>query len=66
MKTSDIPDPHIEFKRYFVQCVNNYLKDPTDKKQAKLKDIVQKSIHLDQDLLFGLMLCLSGAILLKA
>jgi hypothetical protein len=52
MRNNDIPDPHIEFKRYFVQCVNNYLQDPTDKKQSKLKDIVQKSIHLDQELLF--------------
>ncbi len=52
MKRSDIPDPHIKFKRYFVLCVNDYLQDPTDRKQAKLKDLVQKSIHLDQDLLF--------------
>lgn len=52
MKNSNIPDKHIEFKRYFVQCVQDYLKDPTDRKQAKLKDIVQKSIELDQQLLF--------------
>jgi hypothetical protein len=52
MKRSDIPDPHIEFKKYFVQCVNNYIQDPTDKKQAKLKDLVQKSIQLDDHLLF--------------
>ena len=52
MKRGDIPDPHIEFKKYFVQCVNNYIQDPTDKKQAKLKDLVQKSIQLDDHLLF--------------
>ena len=52
MKISNTPDPHDEFKIYFVKVVENYLQDPTDRKQAKLKDIVQKSVHMDQELLF--------------
>ena len=52
MKIGNTPDPHSEFKRYFVKVVENYLQDPTDRKQAKLKDLVQKSIHMDQALLF--------------
>jgi len=52
MKIDNTPDLNIEFKRYFVKVVENYLQDPTDKKQYKLSDIVQKSIQLDQQLLF--------------
>jgi len=52
MKIDNISDKSMQFKRYFVKLVENYLQDPTDRKQAKLKDLVQKSIHLDQELLF--------------
>ena len=51
MKHNDSPDPNIEFKKHFVQIVENYLADPTDKKQAKLATIVSQSIELDPDLL---------------
>lgn len=52
MRSSDIPDPHIEFKRHFVKVVENYLSDPTDRKQKKLYKIVGDAIRIDQSLLF--------------
>ena len=51
MRHKDVPDPNIEFKRHFVKIVENYLDDPTDKKQVKLATIVRDSIKLDPDLL---------------
>ena len=51
MKIDNTPDPHNDFKKYFVQVVEDYTKDPSDKKQAKLKQLVTQSIQLDSQLL---------------
>lgn len=51
MKIDNIPDPHEDFKRIFVKVVDDYVKDPTDKKQAQLLKFVTESIQLDATLL---------------
>jgi len=47
MNKDNTPDKSIKFKRYFVKLVENYLADPTDKKQAKLKTIVTDAVTVD-------------------
>ena len=51
MKSNESPDVNIEFKKHFVAIVEDYLRDPTDRKQARLATIVSQSIELDPDLL---------------
>ena len=51
MKTDNTPDPHNDFKVFFVKVVEDYSKEPTDKKQAKLQQLVTQSIKLDSQLL---------------
>ena len=45
------PDKHAKFKQIFVKVVYDYKEDPTDKKQAKLAEIVSDSIKRDPELL---------------
>tara|TARA_R100001509_G_C4851423_1_gene210247 strand:+ start:564 stop:800 length:237 start_codon:yes stop_codon:yes gene_type:complete len=52
MKIGNEPDPHKHFKVNFVKIVQNYIDDPTNKKQTKLKEIVRDAIEVDADLLF--------------
>ncbi len=47
MKTDNTPDKSMQFKRYFVKLVENYLQDPTDRKQAKLKVVVTDAVTVD-------------------
>jgi|TARA_R100001463_G_scaffold95442_1_gene150022 hypothetical protein len=51
MRSKDNPDKHAEFKRIFVKVVEDYVKDPSDRKQAKLKQFVSESIQRDPELL---------------
>ncbi len=49
----DNDDPHSEFKRHFVAIVEEYQRDPSDKKQAKLASIVKESVkHVPELLLW--------------
>jgi hypothetical protein len=50
MKIDNIPDKSMQFKRYFVKLVENYLQDPTDRKQAKLKVVVNDATVVDPSL----------------
>tara|TARA_R100001460_G_scaffold9310_1_gene22596 strand:- start:3494 stop:3733 length:240 start_codon:yes stop_codon:yes gene_type:complete len=51
MKIDNTPDPNAEFKVFFVKVVDDYVKEPTDKKQAKLLQLVTDSIKLDGELM---------------
>ena len=51
MRSSDNPDRHEDFKRVFVKVVEDYVRDPSDGKQAKLKQFVSESIQKDPELL---------------
>jgi len=51
MKIGNETDPHMKFKRTFVQVVENYIEDPTNKKQSKLQEIVKDAISVDSELL---------------
>ena len=47
----DNHDPHADFKVFFVKVVEEYINDPSDKKQAKLLQLVTDSINLDSELM---------------
>lgn len=51
MRIDKTPDPHADFKVFFVKIVEDYIADPTDKKQAKLLQFVTESIKLDSELM---------------
>jgi hypothetical protein len=44
-------DKDIGFKRVFMKIAKDYIEDPTDRKQAKLKTIVTETLQKDPNLL---------------